>query len=376
MKESKEKSGMFLRVNLMLVVFLNLSCLHHCLGQVYPVLIKNGTFSIPLDFATGFTSDCIQVFDINGVKYLAFGYRKDRKINIYDYTKRKLIKVIKYKLEGPDGVGSDIPAFFIENFDSIYIYSYWEKTIYLTSAEGEIKDKFKIPDSEKYPIIEPGTMCPLIKAGNFLYLSGILIGASHSTIVDKPLLEIDFEKHKIRTVGFSPYITKMWNYYRKNGAKYDYVTGKNFFVIGYDMSDSLYLVHGDISHRFLSKSMYLKDIQPLSKDKEYASSKDEKYAFLVSDSYWGVKYDPFQKLYYRFAIKGRSMKEVYAFKLAEMTVIVMDENLKKLGEIELPYNSYIDMSFVTEEGLHIANKKIYDEVNEDVLTFDVYKINR
>ena len=376
MKESKGKSVMVLRVNLMLVVFLSVSYLHHCLSQVHPVLIKNGTFSIPLDFGTGFTSDCIQVFNYNGIKYLALGYRKDRKINIYDYTKRKLIKVIKYKLEGPNGVGSDIPTFFIENFDTIYIYSYWEKTIYLTNADGEINDKFKIPDNEHYPIIEPGTMCPLIKVGKLLYLSGLLIGPFHSTIVDKPLLEIDFEKRKIRAVGVSPYITKRWNYYRKNGAKYDFVSDNNSFIIGYDMSDSLYLVHGETSHKYLSKSKFLKEILPLSKNKDYIASKDEKNAFLASDSYWGVKYDPFQKLYYRFAIKGRSMKEIYEYKLAEMTVIVLDNNMKKLGELELPYNSYIDMSFVTERGLHIANKKLYNEVSEDVLTFDVYKVNR
>ena len=145
------------------------------------------------------------------------------------------------------------------------------------------------------------------------------------------------------------------------------------------MSDSLYLVRGNIVNKFLAKSKYLNGATvPLAKNRKdvLAMSKDEKSEYLVSDSYWGVKFDMYRNLYYRFGVRSRTLKDVYAFKRATAVIVVLDENFKMIGEMELPQELYIDMVFITQNGLHIANKKNYDKFDENSLTFDVFKVNR
>jgi hypothetical protein len=143
------------------------------------------------------------------------------------------------------------------------------------------------------------------------------------------------------------------------------------------MSDSLYLLRDKISNKFYAKSKFLDGAtMPLSRNSEryQTLTKDEVNEYLVSDSYWGVKYDPYKKCYYRFGVRARTLKEAYAFKRATAVIIVLDENLKMISEMELPKELYVDMIFVTERGLHIANHRLYDQVDENNLTFDIYKL--
>lgn len=357
-----------------MLLLLNLNSLF---GQEDPPLKLVGSYSLPLDLGTGFVADCIQHFDVGGTTYLALSYRTSRKINIYNYNSRKLEKSIQFKKEGPDGVGSDIAAFYIDDFDNIYIYSYWERTIYLTNSMTKVKDKYNIPNDVNLPIIEPHIMCPMLKVKDMIYMSGVFNGTEKA---ERPLLEINFKNKKTKALGYPPYATNKWNFYRKNWPKFDYVSGKDFFVIGYDMLDSLYLLRNNITNRFYAKSKFLDGATiPLSKKSKISDglkSKDELNEYLISDSYWGIKYDPFRRCYYRFGIRGRTLKEAYAFERAKAIVMVLDENLKYVGEMELPQDLYIDMVFVTEKGLFIANNRLYDQINENNLIFYIYNLTQ
>jgi hypothetical protein len=200
-------------------------CINLAEGQSSKLLKKDGTYSIPLDIGSGFVADGIQFFELKGVKFLALGYRLSRKINIYSYSSRKLEKEIQFKMEGADGVGAEIPAFYIEDFDNIYVYSYWERTIFLLNEKGQVKDKFAIPEKLNHLIVEPNVMCPMIKVGDMLYMSGV---ATSTDLSEKSLLEVDFKSKKATTIGVVPYALKEWNFHRKNWLKFDYVNDKNF----------------------------------------------------------------------------------------------------------------------------------------------------
>lgn len=345
-------------------------------GQSNAPLKKIDSYSIPLDLNYGFVADAIQYFTLKEVTYLALSYRNSRTINVYNFTSKKLDRTIELDKEGSNGIGSEIASFYIEDFDNIYVYSYWERTIFLVTSKSKIKDKYKIPDGTNFPIIEPHVMCPMLKVKNFLYLTGVFVNSASKT--ENPLLKIDFKNKTTKSLGTPPFVTRKWNFYRKNWPKFDYVAGKDFFVIGYDMLDSIYLLNGDISNRFYAKSKFLDNATlPLSRKNDSGSStnsKDELNAYLVGDSYWGIKYDPFRKCYYRFGVRGRTLKEAYALARAKAIIMVLDENLKIIGEMELPQELYIDMVFVTEKGLFIANKRLYEQVDENKLTFDIYSL--
>ncbi len=95
-------------------------------------------------------------------------------------------------------------------------------------------------------------------------------------------------------------------------------------------------------------------------------------------NYFIISYDSYRKRYYRFLFKpipeGRNidnltMANVYAYK--PCTILIFDENFKKLGEYDLPDNRFFVIDhFVAPDGLYISeNHPENPELNEDILRF-------
>lgn len=111
-------------------------------------------------------------------------------------------------------------------------------------------------------------------------------------------------------------------------------------------------------------------------DRAFIPEKEKGYEYAVGPSYNGVLYDRFRKCYYRFVIEGRTLAQLYDMKGSAVYLMVFDEQFNYLGEQKLLDAGNIMMSFITEKGLHIVNKKHYDEVSEDELLFDIYKLKQ
>ena len=82
---------------------------------------------------------------------------------------------------------------------------------------------------------------------------------------------------------------------------------------------------------------------------------------LFTEGYGSILYDPYRKVYYRFAFGGRE-EEVPMNKVLDellypkiQSIIVLDSNFKKIDELILPQNKYVlKLSFIKEDGLYVS----------------------
>ena len=96
--------------------------------------------------------------------------------------------------------------------------------------------------------------------------------------------------------------------------------------------------------------------------------------YLEQDWYAGILHDPYRKVYYRYlqkAIPSATPKTSVNDKT--LTVIIMDEQFKYLGETEIGTMKQWNWtnSFVTEEGLNIEYNGT-DISDDDYLTFGIF----
>ncbi len=107
--------------------------------------------------------------------------------------------------------------------------------------------------------------------------------------------------------------------------------------------------------------MLLPEIKPMNANYDYeASSPKEMISYVISGTYWSIKYDKYRKLYYRFGILPKSLEDFKAALPSKFFIAVFDENFQHLEEVTLPESLYPPMAVITPKGLLIPNKEKYD----------------
>ncbi len=338
-------------------------------------LKKTGIYSIPLDPSIGFDAHTQLVWNEKLKKhFLALGYKNSRQINIYDLENATLYKEMTFEAEGPNGVGTEMRGFvFTPGMDSVYLFSVWDRVIALAGPEGKVLRRYKLPPEDyNYPLsLLPETTCPITLNNNYLYITGLLRRYTREV---KPIMQLNTISGETKLIGYTPEKVFSGNFSHLNGVKYDYLPETDCFILSFDISDSLFIFDNKnktVTSKY-ADSKNIAEIKPISKNMNFEPSQEEKYAYLVGDSYWGIKYDPFRNLYYRFAVTGRTLDELYRGVYPLVVVMVLDEQFEVIHEVVLPEKSQVRVSFVGPKGLYIGNKAYYDDVSDDNLMFDIY----
>lgn len=106
------------------------------------------------------------------------------------------------------------------------------------------------------------------------------------------------------------------------------------------------------------------------KGKPFPKNKREEH-YATNNSYGEIFYDPYRRLYYRFAHKALDNFEGNLYK--KRILILLDEDLNYVSEIDLgeltEYMIYSFGVFVTEEGL---NLQVLSDSEDEIL---IYRIN-
>lgn len=99
--------------------------------------------------------------------------------------------------------------------------------------------------------------------------------------------------------------------------------------------------------------------------------------FIRNDEYGAIKYDKYQKVYYRFLRKAMpNAPDNTPWKAKPVTVIIMDENFNYLGEQSIGTGEkwHLENAFVTSEGLNI--EYVANGLNEDQLVFKIFNLKK
>lgn len=343
------------------------------------------SFSIPEDTELPYNS--IHVFTIENKEYLAYDGSDRKSIYVYDLLSGKLLKHIKYQLEGDESI-SKIGEFLIQDFNNIYISSPFQEILYKTDSAGHVIQRIpysKTTDPNPIELSAKGSNDgPIVISGNQIYLTQGLNHSWGNEVINKSKIEIiiDTLNHTIQQVplGFPPLIS-----YKDIGSgdgagfgcSYQRCFDGEHFVYSFIYSDLMYKASKDFKtiQKKKVKSQYATKVGIL----RIKTSSFSKFLKEEAESpvYGDCVYDPYRKVYYRFAYPSTELEENDSYLeilrngRKQPSIMILNEDLEVLGETLLPEFTYASRAyFVREDGLYLSVSHFKrDDYSEDTLRF-------
>lgn len=371
----------------LLILYSCVSCTNRKNNDAFELQVVDSYLSFQIDEDSRPPKFCLWTFKDGDKEYLSFPNQGDE-ILVYDLETQELVKKIHYQMEGENGVGY-IYSFYPLDFKHIYIASSMLPEVYLTDSAGHICDKIKfcnmINGEKLAPVfLDVITYKPMYVLHDSLYFSQPI----------NPSLGHEYWKHspvgfvfdqKRREITPTPLVYHRSNYSENlyqsasiGARKVSGVFNGTSFVYAFDFQDSIYQLSRDFKTmtRILAKSKYIKEPEGELLSSDVDIEQMSKRACELP-SYGNIVYDPYREVYYRFAFpavemgKERSYMDIYHSGRKQFSIIILDKELKVIGETLFPeytYNPYL--FFVREDGLYLcASHFKRTDYDENVLRF-------
>jgi hypothetical protein len=353
----------------------------HSLDKINSLVVK--------DTALAFSSLCIKEISIENNDYILF-HKKDLMV-FYDIAKQKITKEVKLPQQyiKPNLFGS----IFI-NVDSIYIIPFMVNKIssmILIDTSGLIKSTIEIKERNM---------------GDFSFLSCLFCN-------DRPIIYYDFQKmilhnqskENANTLDYYDkkhlffftlnLVTKEYKFvtgeypkvYQGNFWNVDYfivphIKDKNKIIISFASSPNLLLRdinNNDYSEEIELHSKYLEKVIPLDSWQDWEAK--EKY-YITQAYFHQIIYDKYRDVYYRFVFHQSAYADSIKLQKRSIfekpfSIIILDSNLKKLGETIFPEQKYINsIFFIGRKGLYILKKSSFEQqsLSKGEYEFDIFDI--
>ncbi|EOZ91519.1 hypothetical protein A33Q_4587 [Indibacter alkaliphilus LW1] len=343
-----------------------------------------GTKKFPLDSTTAGGGSNFQYVENEGKKLLCYLNTNQNTLIFYDYEQETLEYQLSIEKKGPNGVG-EISGFLVHSTDSIFVYSNSGVRLYHLNQSGKIINIYDPKAKEDGLIIRPyvsGSM-PMMKRGKHIILNSW--GSqkeyyNNDTYPESLLLRVNLETKEM-DYGFSYpeiYTKGVWG--MQLHVMYNMLNPETSeIVVGFPIDDHLYVLGEGYVKKHPQGSKYFKGVVPLSTKSKISPPppNQEVQNERSQTTYRTIHYDPYNEIYIRVVHKAIS-EEVLAMNdpvksvFPKASLMIMDKEFKKLGEVDFDNNDYwINNIFINENGIHIMKM---DFVNEDVLTFDVFDL--
>jgi hypothetical protein len=336
-------------------------------------------------------SECIQYVNDNDTSYLAVLNRKINSIEYYSLITGNLTKETPIKVEG-DNSFYKILAFLVKSPDSILVVSQMPQFIGIVNGKGEVLKKIEYVQDVSGKAILPTH--PLLGARPLLLGSSLLLSQSYRTDQTKGILTEDQQKKAYLNVAID----------LKKGNCLVLPLVYPASLIGKDVSgirifrtlspDHEFIYHfGNINGLFVSKNgVDFKQVQLetnynlrfLESRWRYLNDyKAYERVCLANDEVQDILYDNYRQCYY--IIVRQRMDQLDAmtdfqqkFLFPHCFIIILDKNLKHMGELYLPDNTYsVKMVFIAPEGLYISEDHPANLLfNENKMRFRMFKLKK
>lgn len=262
-------------------------------------------------------------------------------------------------------------SFFIHNRDSIFIPDEYGKKVALINQSGEVKRIINTinheQNSQPYFIRTLPHSAPIFNE-NKLYLSKIkkVIARDQKTRMDHIFndnseLVLNINGDSIR---WENEIGKFPKKYRKeryrNPSPNRCLNSDGEMIYSFNADDYVYLYN---DHKLIKKvkckSQYINKFIPFKEVKSSAEEvKQINESFITEPQYSGVFYDKYRKRYYRIArhrielTKDGIHKNCFTDK--PWSIIVMDKDLKVMGEALMNQNEFYKLEAIIPDGLVVS----------------------
>ena len=348
--------------------------------------VEDSVLSFPIDSATEHFHDSEELLTLDGKTYLTFLNKYNTTLYIYDLHSSQLSRKIKYKVNGPNGIGDpEHIGHVMRNFDTVYLVDNFKGQLYCTTSDGVIFKKIdltaKYPRRLANPIIST-ELAPSIW-NDHVYISGQGISYAPDDTLVRNLYQLDLHSDNVLMQINRPafYNQAYWGNYYMYQFAFCIDQRNNRLVYGFAADPHTYsldLVSGHRDSAFIG-SRYFDHIPAMNSSRRHKADKHAVMEYgLTTPCLLEMRYDPTTRLYYRLVIAKPFSKEEYndpnrAKKYPkQFSVIIFDSTFKKLGETLLPKGKYMMDTFLSSGGcLYFPLMK---QKNEDQLQFQRLKL--
>ncbi|OHC84168.1 MAG: hypothetical protein A2546_14180 [Sphingobacteriia bacterium RIFOXYD2_FULL_35_12] len=393
-------SKQYLKINIavFLIYFFSLSCQNEVddakwVNQMPPypdslTLQKISSKELLLDSSTILKYENFQYIE-NENSILSYNSLNSELV-CFDYTSGELkwkidLKIFKIR---PRNKGTIKPySFHAISYDSIFFYdNIRSKVILFDTAKNVLKEYVVASKMNSYSKGNPVMGEDLAVSSDSIYISSSP-GGRNTSMMESPLNNNLFLSISIKDGNSKPIIRYPKIYRKAVWGTYSHISystynpNHNKLVISFpiDHNLSVYKTNGEIELHYAG-SIHVSKVNPLffSAGNNIIKQKDEILNTLTQRSYKAILYDKYRNAYYRFVSssipkRDYELSQSSDYKVEPMSVIILNSDLIKVGEVPLDANKYSLISmFISKEGVCIPLKKS----NDDVIYFDVFKIIR
>ncbi len=355
----------------------------------YTLAPLESVLSIPVGTDSKNLSFCIQYYKSEGREYLAVANHKQYSIEIFDLNTMALVNTIRPGIEGNNALA--IYSFFVKNPDTIVGFQI-NPVLGLVTQQGEVIKRLTfdrdIAGRVNHFADKIGGSRPIVK-DNIVNLAqeyrehnnkGIL------TVESQPYTNINTCIDLISgNVTTSP-LTYPEELIGKDvsGMELCRTLGYNgMFVYHFRLIDGLFLTY---DHKTFNK-IPIETNYKLQFEEEhwryvYGDMIEAVRYALEKDEVYSVYYDEYRECYY-IVVRQRcenfdykKMDFLSKFMFPHGFIIILDKNLKHMGDVFFPDNTYsFQMAFITPEGLYISEDHPNNpEFDEDFMRFRLFKL--
>jgi len=348
-------------------------------------LIPTDTLTIPIGYRSNVYSNYIRSFRINKVPYLGVVNENTNELECYALSGLGKNFKVRFQVEGPNGVGQ-LKAFEVISDSTLLIASTYRIRLYVTDFEGSIKSIIKTDEVERKdkPFVQ-------------IYYSNqpVVFDRNKQDAFLFTRVDADFNSPgiwsgtmflKASTIneGSINHIFKLPSHFDK------YIHGSHFCHGSHLLMENRYLI---LSNSFYNNlliydlekgemiereggSKYFGDVFPMESPKSTSDGHEEFY--ITSNSYRELAYDEENKLLYRLAYRGVDYigpdGQRRNWDNKQPSVIIINSNFEKVGEIDLPVNTiYTWMYFTLNGKLYLSLNHPDNNPSEDEMVFVGYK---
>lgn len=339
---------------------------------------------LPLDERTPNLSMGISYFEAQ--KPLLFNVVwETNSLQIYDLGGKKLEKNLTFEREGDQGIV--LAYFHVHNLDSIFLFPPFGNQFVLTDTSGKIKNRIRYELPTGYPMLfvhNSYYVSPPHIAGGELIAKVRADGrpsqftqAQLDTLALMAAINLETGAVRLRPHGFP-------KDYLSTGQKqleYSLLTQGSQTVVSFMGDHRVYFSDSQSSplEPKEAKSQFLEEVMPTF-PKDVDGRGFNEYAFAKS-RYESLVYDPYRKVYYRFAFPTLTLESDDQLKALRTSpgpfvIMVLDEELNVLTERRFDAGTYLPANFfVGKKGLYISlNHPDNPDNKEDELAFELIQL--
>lgn len=361
--------------------------LYSCKNDPNAVLTKSNSISIPISEHYSDVSIGLDYNEYNNkqcLTYLTLNLlTKKEEILFYDLKAQKLVNKITFSNE--KGFSKSAQGYKFIGKDTILATNFFNDSLYITDRETNIKYATLLnyndeKNKQKISKISPNSNTPFIVKNEMLFFTPRITFQKKEDLYKKPI----FYNYNLIKRTFTPCVFTFPKEYIDSGVfnqEFSYCyDGKNL-IISPSHSNEIWVT--DLGFKSIKKMIAKSD--KYRKFNAFTTNDISMQEFLYGKCsntyYYGLYYDKFRKVYYRICFPGRDIEKDDKNLAKEsdypknMSIIVLDEDLIKIGESHFEDYEFESIFFIAPDGLYVkSNNPSRKDYDENFLKFTKLKL--